>query len=109
MITLSSGLITIQALISPAWRTESSPQGRTLKVAASAGAPMPTPSAKPPAAVTAVVMNERRERLIVMAVPSRSRAHQGCGAVHRAAKPLVGAATADIGEIQVDVGVSRIG
>src|SRR5262245_48659487 len=70
---------------------------------------MPTPSAKPPAAVSAVVMNERRERLMVMMLSSRSRAHQRSRAMHRAAQPLIGAATADIGEIGVDIGIGRIG
>src|SRR5437660_1335777 len=112
MITLSSGSITTQALISPAWRLASSPQGRTPRLAASAGPSMPTPSAKPPAAVSAVVIKWRRERVrSVIVVPSRSRAHQRCGAMHRAAEALVGAATADVGEVGVDVGVGwvRIG
>src|ERR1700738_4710569 len=60
MITLSSGFITNPALISPVCG-RSSLQGRTLKVAASAGPPIPMPSAKPPAAVSEVAMNWRRE------------------------------------------------
>src|SRR5215468_1776419 len=71
---------------------------------------MPTPSAKPPAAVRAVVMNWRRERVrSVISVPSVSRAHQRCSAMYRAAQALVGAASADIGEVGVDVGVGRDG
>src|SRR6266850_2701968 len=87
----------------------SSFQGRTLSVAAPAGAMKPTPSAKPPPAVSAVATNWRRERVVsVIMVPSRSRAHQSCCAMHRAAEPLIGAATADIGEIGVDIGVGRV-
>src|SRR5207302_328454 len=87
----------------------SSFQGRTLKLAASVGAAMPTPSAKPPAAVSVVTTNWRREKVVsVIVVSSRSRAHQSCRAMHRAAEPLVSAATADIGEIGVDIGIGRV-
>src|SRR4030088_156578 len=69
---------------------------------------MPTPSAKPPPAVSAVATNWRRERVVsVIMLPSFSRAHQSCRAMHRAAEPLIGAATADIGEISVDISVGR--
>src|SRR5882672_2802305 len=109
MITVSSGWITTHALISPRWPVASSFHGRTLKVAASAGATMPTPSAKPPLTVSAVTTNWRRESFVsVIVVSSRSRAHQSCGAMHRAAEPLIGAATADVGEIGVDIGVGRV-
>jgi hypothetical protein len=94
MITLSSGLITTQALISPAC-ARSSLQGRTLKVAASAGAPGSNAERK-----TAQggdrggdelrrgdVMRDRHGLL------SRSNLHQRGGTMHRAAQPLIGAAT----------------
>src|SRR5215467_10626472 len=67
------------------------------------------PSAKPPAAVTAVATNWRRERVIAfMVVSSRLAAHQSCSAMHCAAEPLIGTATADVGEVLVDIGIGRI-
>src|SRR5438105_15912387 len=109
MMTVSSGSITIQALISPGKRFVSSFQGRALSIAALAGSLIPTPSAKPPAAVSAVATKRRRETVVqVIMGASVSGAHQSCSAMHRAAQPLVGAAAADIGEIGVDVGVGRI-
>src|SRR5712691_4095903 len=109
MITVSSGWITTQALISPRWPVASSFHGRTLRLAAPAGATIPTPSAKPPLTVSAVTTNWRRESFVsVIVVSFRSRAHQSCGAMHRAAEPLVSAATADVGEIGVDIGVGRV-
>src|SRR5712691_3170452 len=109
MITVSSGWITTHALISPRWPVASSFHGRTLRLAAPAGATMPTPSAKPPLTVSAVTTNWRRESFVsVIVVSSRSRAHQGCRAMQCAAEPLVGAATADVGEIGVDIGVGRV-
>src|SRR5688572_10384634 len=109
MITVSSGWITTQALISPAMPELSSFHGRSRSVAASADVSMPMPSAKPPAAVSEVTTNWRRESVVsVIMVSSRSRAHHGCGAMHRAAEPFVGAAPADIGETGVDIGIGRV-
>src|SRR5688500_8245650 len=108
MITVSSGWITTQALISPGVPVLSSFQGCALSVAAPAGATKPTPSAKPPAAVSEVTTNWRRERVFVSVIMvSSSTAHQRCRTMHRAAEPLVGAAPADVGETGIDVGVGR--
>src|ERR1700751_1370647 len=97
MITVSSGSITTQALISPGRRWLSSFQGRALRIAALAGLPMPTPSASPPAAVSTVVTKRRRERLAdFVMVASVSRAHQGGSAMNRAAQSFVGATAADV-------------
>src|SRR5262245_53569603 len=112
MITVSSGWITTQALISPGMPEASSFHGRAgFKLAASDGETKPTPSAKPPAAVSAVVTKVRRERVLSIAfivVSSFSRAHQGGCAMHRAAEPLIGAAPADVGETCVDIGIGRV-
>src|SRR5262245_36593045 len=106
MITVSSGSITTQALISPGLPVLSSLQGRTLRLAASAEFIRPTPSTNPPAAVSEVVTNVRRESvlsIIVIVVSSPLTAHQGGRTMHRAAEPLIGAATADVGETGVDI------
>src|SRR5271169_2938889 len=116
MVTVSSGSITIQALISPECAA-SSPQGRTPSVAASARPGAAMPSAKPPVAVSEVTMNWRRERpwepvvglVAVMVISPISKLHRCGGAMHRATEPLVGTAAAYVGEVRVDVGVGRIG
>src|ERR1700730_17967469 len=60
MITVSSGSITIQALISPA-AAVSGLQGCVPRTAASPAPGIATPNAKPPVAVSAVTTNWRRE------------------------------------------------
>src|SRR5260370_29861167 len=113
MTTVSSGWITIQALISPA-AAVSGLQGCVPSVAARLRPGMATPKAKPPVAVSAVTTNCRRESALcersglrMMLFPISSL-HQRGGAMDGAAQPLVGAAAADIGEIGVDVGIGRI-
>src|SRR5262245_44707858 len=111
MMTVSSGWIMTQALISPGMPEASLFHARSLQVAASCDFKKRMPSAKPPAAVSAVVTNVRRETvmaIIVIVVSSRSRAHQSGRTMRRAAKPLIGAATADVGETRVDIGVGRV-
>src|SRR5262249_10138362 len=43
-----------------------------------------------------------------LSYPPVSRAHQSGGAVYRAAQTLVGAATADVGEVGIDLRIGRI-
>src|SRR5258708_3426045 len=110
MTTVSSGSITIQALISPA-AAVSGLQGCVPSVAARLRPGMATPKAKPPVAVSAVPRNCGGEGcwrdgsgLAMMLFPISSL-HQGGGGMDGAAQPLVGAAAEDIGEIGVDVGI----
>src|SRR5262249_56377594 len=97
MTTVSSGLITTQAVTSgapSAARTTSGPNGRSI------------PSASPPP--NAAALTTKARRLICgtsfMVASSRSRR-----SVDRRAHLLEGAAAADVGDGAVDVGVGRLG
>src|SRR6266699_1893036 len=98
MITVSSGSITIQALISPAGAL-SVLQGSVESVAAGARPGTANPRAKPPVAVRAVVTNCRRENAfgrsglrttLSMAILPISNLHQRGGATDGPAPEIAG-------------------
>src|SRR5437588_11937705 len=98
MITVSSGSITIQALISPAGAV-SLLQGSVESVAAGARPGTANPKAKPPVAVSAVVTNCRRESafgrsglsmMLSMANLPISNLHQRGGAMDGPAPEIAG-------------------
>src|SRR5258708_1999523 len=112
MTTVSSGSITIQALISPA-AAVSGLQGCVPSVAARLRPGMATPKAKPPVGGSAATANCRRESVLrerggrrMMLFPISSL-HQRGGGMEGGAQPLVGPAAEDIGEIGVDAGIGR--
>src|SRR5215472_15091647 len=79
-------------------------------LAASARGAAPIPMAKPPAAVAAVMMKWRRVRPVLCAfIASPLGLHEVGGAMDGTAKPLVSAATANVGDASVDIGIGRVG
>src|ERR1700743_3032090 len=81
-------------------------------VAASARGAAPMPIAKPPAGVAAVKMKWRRVSVgvfLMSFIASPLRLHHLGGAMDRAAEAFVGAATANVGDAGVDLGVGGVG
>src|SRR4029077_9017273 len=72
----------------------------------------PMPNIKPPAAEAAVKIKSRRLTVAATRVPSiatSSGLHHVSGAMNGAAQTFIRAATANIGNIRVDVGIRRPG
>src|SRR5271155_2717679 len=72
----------------------------------------PMPIIKPPARETAVRMKSRRFTVEATPVPriaTSSGLHHVRGAMNGAAQTFIRAATANIGDIRVDVGIRRLG
>src|SRR5262245_53995088 len=98
MTTVSSGRITTQALISgepsAARMTRGPPNGRS------------RPSASPPPTAAALTTNVRR---LIFGMVFMAASLRAGGGVDRRAHLMEGAATADIGDAGVDVGVGGLG
>src|SRR5277367_964712 len=72
----------------------------------------PMPIIKPPASETAVRMKSRRFTVEAIPVPRiaiSSGLHYVRGAMNGATQRFIGTATADIGDIRVDVGIRGLG
>src|ERR1700740_134926 len=67
------------------------------------------PTARPPAAVAPATMKLRRVSCCLVMIASPLRLHRVGGAMYRAAQARISAATANIGDIGVDIRVRRIG
>src|ERR1700733_11548107 len=73
---------------------------------------VPMPIINPPATETPVRMKSRRFTVAAIPVPriaTSSALHHVRGAMNGATQTFIGTATADIGDIRVDVGIRGIG
>src|SRR5688572_854910 len=102
IVTVSSGAMTIHALISRA--EASSYQGPAAALCACALAGSQKPSTNAPCAAAIVARNSRRSTLDAMTLLP----HQPRGEVNGLPDAVVRAAAADVGDLGVDVGVGRV-